>query len=132
MKITWLSKLNPNEKLRNWSKARTFGGTTKEKSLYIMGLRRKTFYIVACGVSTLVIAITVGGGLGLHFFIEGLKDDTDLGVIVGVTTTYTRDDGIVTTEVRSSTSIVDDDGGGYVWRLCSIHFKLSLLCYYAF
>ncbi|KAL7274779.1 hypothetical protein RUND412_002299 [Rhizina undulata] len=55
-------KLHPNEKLRAWAASHTHGGTTKPKSLYILGFRRKNFYIVAgiCGAVALVAAIAGG------------------------------------------------------------------------
>lgn len=75
MKINFASKLNPNEKLRNWSKARTFGGTTKEHSLYILGLKRKTFYIVAGSLGTFILALAIGATLGLQKLIEKVRED---------------------------------------------------------
>lgn len=107
MKITFLEKLNPNEKLRNWSQARTFGGTTKTHSLYICGFRRKNFYLLMGGVGFVVLAGSVGGGVGLQGYIkQKTVDNGDLGIIVGKTTTMMNDQGVMTTMVVSETSFV--------------------------
>ena len=109
MKINWATKLNPNEKLRNWSKARTFGGTTKEHSLYILGLKRKTFYIVAGGVGAFLLILGVGTALGVQEVIRGVREEAGglTGIIVEVTSVVTRDDGVVTTVIQRSTSLLD-------------------------
>lgn len=111
MKINILTKLSPNEKLRNWSKARTFGGTTKEHSLYILGFKRKTFYIVAASVGTFILALTVGIVLGVQAMIAKARQDAEdlTGIVVQVTSVVTRDDGVVTTIVGMSTSILDGE-----------------------
>lgn len=117
MKINFLTKLNPNEKLRNWSKARTFGGTTKEHSLYILGLKRKTFYIVAASVGTFILALTVGMILGIQAVIAKVRQDAEdlTGIIVEVTSVVTRGDGVVTTIMGRSTSILDEEVRYVLW-----------------
>ena len=111
MKINILTKISPNQKLRNWSKARTFGGTTKAHSLYILGLKRKTFYIVAGSVGVFVVALTVGVALGIQALIVKVREEAgDLtGVVMEVTSVVTRDDGVVTTVVGMSTSILEEE-----------------------
>jgi len=102
MKINILTKLNPNEILRNWS---------KEHSLYILGLKRKTFYIVAASVGTFILALTVGMILGIQAVIAKVRQDAEdvTGIIVEVAIVVTRDDGVVTTVVGRSTSILDEE-----------------------
>jgi len=108
MKINILTKLSPNEKLRNWPKVRTFGGTIKEHSLYILRLRRKAFYIVAASVGTFKLALTIGMILGIQAVIADVRQDAeDIAGMIGLVSVVTRDDGVVGTVVWRGTGISD-------------------------
>jgi hypothetical protein len=73
-------KLTPNGKVRAWYNSHTFGGTTKTKSLYIAGLRKKNFYYVALAISFVLVAGAAAGGIGIK---TGFKKENLLGQAQG-------------------------------------------------
>ncbi|RPA82338.1 hypothetical protein BJ508DRAFT_361279 [Ascobolus immersus RN42] len=77
-KATFQKLFSPNEKFRNWLKARTFGGTTKPKRLYILGFRRKNFFILLAVVSTLAIGIAGYGGTTITKTVNKAEKFEDL------------------------------------------------------
>lgn len=65
--------VHPDARLRTWARARTFAGTSKPRSLYICGVRRKTFYILSTILSLIILAIVLGLAFGITHQIKRAK-----------------------------------------------------------
>jgi len=74
-------KLHPNAKLRAWYASHTFGGTTKVRSLKILGFSKVNFYYIAGAVGALALMAAVAGGIGVR---NSLRTATVQGAVQGV------------------------------------------------
>ena len=66
-------KLHPNAKLRAWYASHTFGGTTKAKSLKILGFSKQNFYYIAAGVGAAILVIVVVAVIGVKGSVKKAK-----------------------------------------------------------
>lgn len=66
-------KLHPNAKLRAWYASHTFGGTTKVRSLKILGFSKVNFYYIAGALGALALIAAVTGGLGVRNSLQKAK-----------------------------------------------------------
>lgn len=115
-------KLRPNQRFRNWQASHTFGGTTKTKSLYIAGFRRKNFYYVAAATGAVILMGGIGGGVSVRKSVNRAENrgqsEAAMGqlIVTDITESRTRtltSDGIVvvTTEVSSFVTTVQRGAG---------------------
>lgn len=115
-------KLRPNSSFRSWQASHTFGGTTKSKSLYIAGFRRKSFYYIAGLAATTVLVGGVTGGVSVRGSLRNAKElgqaEGALGQLVETSMTQTRirtltsDGFLILTTVISSFITTAQRGGG--------------------
>jgi hypothetical protein len=119
-------KLHPNPKLRAWYHSHTFGGTTKARSLKILGFSKQNFYYVAAGVGALFILAGVVAAVGVK---NSLRKAKTLGAVEGVvgqqviisgTQTRTRtfvSDGKTVLKTETSAALITSQRGGGVTEL---------------
>ncbi|KAH0610969.1 uncharacterized protein H6S33_011396 [Morchella sextelata] len=124
-------KLRTNASFRSWRASHTFGGTTKSRSLYIAGFRRKSFYYIAGLAATTVLVGGVTGGVSVRGSLRNAKDlgqaEGGLGQLVETSMTQTRirtltSDGllILTTVISSYITTAQRGGGVTVIRTTGV------------
>lgn len=115
-------KFHPNQKFRAWKASHTFGGTTKTKSLYILGFRRKNFYYVAAATGAILLIAAIAGGVGFRASMRKAKvigaQEEAMGQLMETQVTERRTRTIssggrtfLTTEVTSFETTVQRGGG---------------------
>ncbi|CCX31548.1 Similar to EG45-like domain containing protein; acc. no. Q9ZP41 [Pyronema omphalodes CBS 100304] len=107
-------KLHPNAKLRAWYQSHTFGGTTKAKSLKILGFSKQNFYYVAAGVAALLIIAAVGGGIGVKTSLRSAKIQGANEGIVGQPAVAKTTQSRVRTLVSNGQTILKTETTAYV------------------
>ncbi|EPS43021.1 hypothetical protein H072_2981 [Dactylellina haptotyla CBS 200.50] len=73
MKVGILERFHPNSGLRQWSRTRTFAGTSKPHSLYVCGFRRKNFYKLIVLIILTVLAIALAIGIGVSNRVKRIR-----------------------------------------------------------
>ena len=115
-------KLHPNAKLRAWYASHTFGGTTKAKSLKILGFSKTNFYYIAAAVGAMLIVAAVAAGIGVKTSLktakaQGAKEGIDGQPLVQSTTqerirTLVSDGQTIVTTQTSAFLTTYQRGGG--------------------
>lgn len=131
-------RLHPNETFRNWRASHTFGGTTKAKSLYIAGFRRKNFYYVAAITGAVLLIGGIVGGVSFRRSIGKAEDrgqnEGAIGQLMVAETTESRirtltSDGIVvvTTEISSFSTTVQRGAGTTLVQTTGVDGKTTAI-----
>jgi hypothetical protein len=107
-------KLHPNAKLRAWYASHTFGGTTKAKSLKILGFSKMNFYYIAAGVGALLLIAAVGGGIGVKSSLRSAKVQGAKQGIVGQPVVQSITQERIRTLVSDGQTIVTTETSAYL------------------